>query len=177
MSVLYQERLRGQNNPHWKGGNLNKICVICGKEFSVPVSSGKKRKTCSYKCMGLARSMSLARNWKAGSKDLGQLIRQSKKNKGLIKAILKRDKYTCQHCGQVDGDLEVDHIKFFSDILAEFLEHYNVLDIPTFNFELYLIALKYTPFWDKENLRTLCRACNWQRQVARAQVANSPMIR
>jgi len=65
----------------------------------------------------------------------------------------------------VGGDLEVDHIKPFADILEEFLIKYMVLDVPTFSRELLLISLKYKPFWDKKNLRTLCRNCNWQRQV------------
>ena len=101
-------------------------------------------------------------NWKGGRTTLAKLIRQSAKNKKLILRVLKRDKYTCRICGQVGGALEVDHIKQFSEILGEFLNKYAVLDVVAFKYELYLIALKYKPFWDKTNLRTLCRECHWK---------------
>ena len=99
-------------------------------------------------------------NWKGGRLNLHQLIRGCDRNRRLIALILKRDKYTCQLCGQVGGELEVDHIKPFADILDEFLQKYVVLDFATFQFPLFLVALKYKPFWDKTNLRTLCKKCN-----------------
>ena len=240
---LLKEKLKGKNNPHWRGGDIEKTCPYCGKAFYVSCGLKKIRKYCSRACAGLGRRTSTGRyrekkprkinphlcklcgktiplgriycetcsprgkskiisycqvcgkpfehwkgylrkfcsrkcyvsqqhgegnpNWKGGRLSLAQLIRASDKNRKLIARILIRDKYTCQICGQVGGDLEVDHIKPFSDILEDFLQKYAVLDLKLFQSELFSIALKYKPFWDKNNLRTLCRRCNWQRQVER----------
>ena len=103
-------------------------------------------------------------NWKGGRTELAQHIRESPKNKRLRTIIFKRDNYTCQSCGQISGRLEVDHIIPFAKILSEFLKKYATLDIKAFSFELYLIALKYKPFWDKKNLRALCENCNRTRK-------------
>lgn len=244
MSILYKERLKGDVNPHWKGGKVSKICSVCGKEILIDIGQINTRHYCSYSCMGKARTkprqerMKVGRsfakgefqhncklcgvkipsgrfyckicsprgkstittccevcgklfthwkgltrrfcsvkcyrticradgnpNWKGGKLSLSQRIRNCKKNRLLIASILKRDKYTCQKCGQVGGELEVDHIKPFSQILDEFLQQYQVLSKPTFEYELSLIALKYKPFWDRKNLRTLCKKCNWNRHI------------
>jgi len=272
MAKLYREKLKGEDNPHWRGGDVKKICPKCGREFSVAPSAKNSRKYCSRKCAWEARTKgnscricgkpiytnrlycpecnprkNLRRslegkpqrfqhhfcklcglripysriycevctprgkstitsycqicgkpfehwkgysrkfcsrqcyarqqqgegnsNWKGGRLTLAQLIRQCDKNRKLIAQVLKRDKYTCQLCGVIGGDLEVDHIKPFADILEEFLQKYVVLDLQTFQSELFLIALKYKPFWNRKNLRTLCRKCNWQRQVERNKIA------
>jgi len=253
MALSYRGRLRGEDNPHWKGGNVKKTCPVCGKEFEVFPAEKDKRKCCSVLCAGEARKTRACKtcgeppgrgrvycercrppgkmayycrdcgqtikkgrvycvacsprgkatttswckvcgkkfqhwkglnrrycshecrlkdfsgegnpNWKGGRLSLAQRIRGCKKNRTLIAAILKRDKYTCQLCGQVGSRLEVDHKKPFSKILEEFLREHHVLDIPAFEYELYLAALKYKPFWDKDNLRTLCRGCNWKRHL------------
>jgi hypothetical protein len=49
-----------------------------------------------------------------------------------------------------------------------------VLSLEAFTYELSLIALKYKPLWDKKNLRTLCKKCNWQRQVERNTKSGRP---
>lgn len=242
MAQMYAARLKGERNPHWKGGNVVKICGVCGNSYQATPGRAKNSKFCSYKCMGSARAKypggvaktrqpiqrkqhfckqcgikikanviyckhcspkgkgriittcemcgkSFAHfkvykrrfcsqacswkrykadgnpNWKGGRESLSQRIRNCKKSRLLIASVLKRDKYTCRKCGQVGGDLEVDHISPFSEILEEFLQHYQVLSKPEFVYELSLIALKYKPFWDRKNLRTLCRKCNWDRQI------------
>ena len=48
----------GENNPHWKGGKIERICEICGKSFSVDpnqIKSGNG-KYCSRKCQSIAHS-------------------------------------------------------------------------------------------------------------------------
>lgn len=203
MTILYKEQLKGDNNPHWKGGMAKKICPICEKVFEVTPSVIKSSHYCSRACSAIGRtkpkqagackvcrkpfedllsrkrlfcsnkcykkSMKAEGNprWKDGRQPLSQRIRNCNKSRRLIASTLRQDKYTCQECKQVGGDLEVDHIKPFSEILDEFLQYYQVLSTPEFAYELYLIALKYKPFWDKNNLRTLCRKCNWDKQVLR----------
>ena len=106
-------------------------------------------------------------NWKGGRLPISQRIRACAKNRKLIASILRRDKHTCQVCGQVGGDLEVDHKIPFSDIMDGFLQKYKVLDVRLFQDELFSIGLKYKPFWNRDNERTLCRKCNWERQIER----------
>ena len=62
------------------------------------------------------------------------------------------------------GDLEVDHIYEFSNIFSTFIAEYEALDINEDKYELFSLALKYPAFWNKENLRTLCRKCNRERR-------------
>jgi len=151
---------------------ITSICRICNKPFTH--WKGAKRKYCSRICADKGRYGEGNGRWKGGLLSLSQRIRKCEKNRQLIKAILKRDKYTCQLCGQVGGALAVNHIKPFSQIIEEFLRKYNVLSLEAFTYELSLIALKYKPLWDKKNLRTLCKKCNWQRQVERNTKSGRP---
>lgn len=54
----------------------------------------------------------------------------------IIKAVFKRDNYTCQYCGKVGGKLEADHIIPFSKGGTD----------------------------DMDNLVTACRKCNRQKR-------------
>ena len=54
----------------------------------------------------------------------------------IIKAVFKRDNYTCQYCGKVGGKLETDHIIPFSKGGTD----------------------------DMDNLVTACRKCNRQKR-------------
>lgn len=146
---------------------VTSYCEVCSKSFTHWVK--RPRRFCSMNCYKKNSNGAGNTNWKGGKLTLSQIIRQCDKNRRLVASVLKRDKYTCQKCGQVGGDLEVDHIKPFADIMEEFIQHFAALDLRTFAYELSLVALKYKPFWDKGNLRTLCRKCNWQRQVERNQ--------
>lgn len=47
----------GNKNPNWKGGLVDKTCVICNKVFQVKISHVGYRKTCSKKCMGVYQSV------------------------------------------------------------------------------------------------------------------------
>lgn len=73
-------------------------------------------------------------NWKGGITPINDSIRKSLEYEEWRKAILERDNYTCQHCNQVGGYLEVDHIKPFAYF-------------PELRFEL-------------SNGRTLCHECH-----------------
>jgi len=48
-----KRRLKGKDNPNWKGGLVKKICPICGNEFYVKKCEVNKRKTCSRKCSAI----------------------------------------------------------------------------------------------------------------------------
>jgi hypothetical protein len=53
--------------------------------------------------------------WKGGITSFNDVIRKSTKMKKWIKKILIRDDYTCQICFKIGGNLEVHHIKSFSE--------------------------------------------------------------
>lgn len=56
--IAQSKNKSGSNSPSWKGGNLKRICEVCGKEFEVKRSLVKKGggKYCSHKCQGIIQS-------------------------------------------------------------------------------------------------------------------------
>lgn len=88
-------------------------------------------------------------NWKGGITSFNQKLRECIENKNWIRAIFKRDDWTCQICGQRGGYLEVDHYpKRFADIISE-----NKI-------RTYTAARKCKELWDTNNGRTLCLKCH-----------------
>jgi 5-methylcytosine-specific restriction endonuclease McrA len=73
-----------------------------------------------------------ASQWKGG---VTQNKRESRQNWAWQNSVLVRDNYTCQFCGQYDGDKHVDHIKSWSEY-------------PELRFDI-------------SNGRTLCRSCHY----------------
>ena len=138
-------------------------CARCATAFTS--SRSARRRYCSQECAKNDQHGAGNGNWKGGRLTLAQILRACPKNRSLIAAVLRRDHFTCRSCGQVGGDLEVDHIHRFADILTDFLREHNALDTDIFAYELYLQALKYRPFWSRKNLQTLCRKCNWAKQL------------
>ena len=53
-------------------------------------------------------------NWKGGITDEGHRVRESSPYKMWRTRVFERDKYTCQHCGKVGGELNAHHVKPFS---------------------------------------------------------------
>ena len=50
MAKAYKDTLRGQNNPNWRGGNIEVICQLCGETFDDYPSRAGDRKYCSKIC-------------------------------------------------------------------------------------------------------------------------------
>jgi hypothetical protein len=97
-------------------------------------------------------------NWKGGITNLNQQIRHCYKYKKWINDIFIRDKYTCQKCNKVGGNLEVDHHpKKFSDILKE-----NNIDSLEKSFGC-------NELWDIINGRTLCLKCHNRTKQVRSR--------
>ena len=52
--------------------------------------------------------------WKGGITSTNRLLRESIECQEWREAIFKRDAFTCQHCGQIGGKLQADHIRIWS---------------------------------------------------------------
>lgn len=87
-------------------------------------------------------------NWKGGVAPLNLSIRGCAKYKDWIKQVFERDKFTCNICTKVGGDLEAHHIKRFSDILSE--SHITLM----------IEAIECVELWDTSNEVTLCKHCH-----------------
>ncbi len=69
----------------------------------------------SAKKRGLGKVFGLNHpNWKGGLSSPNEKIRTSFKYVEWRKEVFFRDKWTCQHCGQVGGGLHAHHIMSFS---------------------------------------------------------------
>lgn len=44
----------GDKNPNWKGGNLEKVCSVCGKKYQVKRVNAASR-FCSLQCVGISQ--------------------------------------------------------------------------------------------------------------------------
>lgn len=53
-------------------------------------------------------------NWKGGISSENHKIRTGSEIRAWRKSVFGRDKYTCQHCGQISGKLQAHHIKPFA---------------------------------------------------------------
>lgn len=73
--------------------------------------------------------------WKGGITPCEKLER-TRFQQTIQKRVFERDKYTCQICGQVGGNLQVDHIQSWADY----------------------VELRF----DMDNCRTLCMACHYK---------------
>jgi hypothetical protein len=91
--------------------------------------------------------------WEGGINDFSRFIRSSIKNKQWIIDCLSRDRFMCNECGKVGGDLNVHHIKRFSVLLKEAQKYF-----PWMN--SYDAAMSYLPLWDITNGITLCVTCH-----------------
>lgn len=96
-----------------------------------------------------------------GRTSLYNTIRHLEEYEEWRKQIFKRDNYTCQHCGDNKGhNLNAHHIKYFKQLLSNFLEEYNQFSPIEDKETLIRLAIKYKPFWNIDNGITLCEDCH-----------------
>lgn len=159
MGINQSKLAIGANNPNWKGGGANCVCLICCKKFYVFPAKKKigAGKFCSKECHGAWKSKNnIGENnphWKNGITPAQLRIRNSYQYAEWRLSIFKRDSYTCQDCGQVGGRIRAHHLKRFSVILNDIQQ----------KFPLFLesdIAYNYKDLWDTKNGVTLCEKCH-----------------
>lgn len=149
-----KDLINKKNNPLIK-------CKCCNKEFIAYIKS--KKVFCSAECrLKLKRISFTGKNnpkYIDGRKDLKQMIRDSRKNKENINSVLKRDNYQCIKCKSKDS-IQTDHIVKFILIYNDFIKTHSGTKE-----QLFEQALNFKPFWDLNNLVTLCKKCNWEKEL------------
>jgi len=95
--------------------DTRKICKVCSIEFTVRKSEAHRFSTCSKKCQRLSRTEENNPNWQGGKTIQRQSEMAKIEYKQWRKSVYIRDNYTCQHCGQIGGNLEAHHIKSWKD--------------------------------------------------------------
>jgi endogenous inhibitor of DNA gyrase (YacG/DUF329 family) len=93
-------------------------CKNCGDTY-YKVHESDKRSYCSLKCHkeGISKRYSAegSPSWKGGLTPLRRRIRNTRLHKDMQKLVFKIDDYTCTLCGKIGGDLEMHHIRTFSE--------------------------------------------------------------
>jgi len=95
-----------------------------------------------------------------GRTSLAKLIRGLNNYNNWRMLVFKRDNYTCQECFKRGIKLEAHHKKPFAIILSEFLKEYDQFSPIEDKETLIRLAIKYRPFWDTNNGKTLCKGCH-----------------
>ena len=139
-------------------------CDQCGKDFTKKRGRYNQVKGdkhfCSLRCSQDYRGRENHHNWKGGITPLVELIRGHSKSHRWIKAVFKRDNYTCQECGVYGADINCHHQRSFSTLLEEFLAKHNKLDLEKDKQALLRRAVRHKPFFDVANGVTLCTVCH-----------------
>ena len=112
----YQKTIIGDKTNAYN--SLMVKCKTCGKKFLKPKSHIWKNNYCSNKCGNIDYSKihngKNSHTWKGGKTKLSKTIRCRKKYDHWRYEVFTRDKFTCQDCGRVGGDLNAHHIKEFA---------------------------------------------------------------
>lgn len=110
-------------NPH----KIDKICEQCGITYPALYSQRKisrfHDKSCKAKWFSEHKLNGFVKGeehymWKGGVTPEYNKMRKSRQYRNFVKAVFRRDKYTCQICDLQTWDnwaLQVNHIKKFSD--------------------------------------------------------------
>lgn len=163
--IIYRKHVRCTKcREHHRAIKINLNCSYCMKIFSAYAYS--QQRYCSAICRKEGRRTKMLGennpNYKHGLKNITCRIRESEKNKNLIKKALVRDNYKCRSCGKIGGRLEVDHKKKFSEIFEEFI--FSIKNRNITKDDIYKLALGYADFWNIDNLQVLCRSCNQDKE-------------
>lgn len=118
-AIWKSKHLRGSNNARYNKKVVS--CDYCGKKIIKKNYLVKEDKKCfcNQNCLGKWLSKNAigknASNWRGGVNPINDTIRKSIKYKKWRISVFKRDKYTCQNCGDnKGGKLNAHHIKSFS---------------------------------------------------------------
>lgn len=132
---------KGSSNPKWKGGQIEKSCITCKKEFKVDWYRKDTAKYCSFKCKGIdKKGISVSPgtqfekgqktpspfgkdgknvgenhwNWQGGKTKSLKRLRGTSEYISWRKSVFERDEYTCVLCNVRGVTLNADHILPFA---------------------------------------------------------------
>ena len=152
---LISKEHTGKNSPNYKHGKYCKsraFCLDCG------IKIHRTNVRCSKCWFKHNRGKNHVR-W-TGNTPIIKSIRNSRKfNQWKIKVFI-RDNFICQECKQIGGILHVHHVKYFAKLYAEFLKKYDQFSPIEDKEILVRLAIKWNPFWDINNGKTLCYDCH-----------------
>jgi 5-methylcytosine-specific restriction endonuclease McrA len=99
--------------------------------------------------------------WIDGRNTLRHAIRHLEEYRCWIQEVFKRDKYTCQYCGdKTSGNLQAHHLIPFKMLISLFLNRNKNLDIKKDHFKLLELAKIDKEIFDIDNGITLCKNCH-----------------
>ncbi len=99
-------------------------------------------------------------NWQNGKTKFIVSLRELFEYKQWRTAVFERDDYTCQKCGETNCRIDPHHKKAFAILIQEFLKIYDQFSPIEDKETLLRLAIKYKPFWEVDNGKTLCRCCH-----------------
>ena len=157
--LCYSKSISGKNSPLYK--NKEEIyCIDCGKKIC---HSAKRCVKCFLKKENnplYGKKSEKSYRWKGGTSTLYSMIRHLQESKNWRSRVFKRDNYTCQECFKRGVNLEAHHKNPFALIFQEFLQEYNQFSPIEDKETLVRLTMKYEPFWDINNGKTLCNHCH-----------------
>lgn len=170
-SEAMEGKFKGQLNPNygnkWTEVQKTKASILTKKAMKDPKIREKiTANRCSFAgknnpMFAVRRFGKASPNWKGGTTSLMNSIHSMKEYNNWRTQIFKRDNYTCQKCYKASiGNIEVHHIKLFKQLLSDFLVEYDQFSPIEDKETLIRLAMKWQPFWDINNGKTLCEDCH-----------------
>lgn len=133
----------GENNPQYQAGPRVLTCQHCGKEFAQrgteAISEFRKRKFCSMECAKYGQKRLTGKAHPLFKEDSRRKNRRGKHG-AWARAVISRDKATCQRCGAQNIELHAHHILPFETHPEQ--------------------------RWNVGNGETLCFKCHWAEHTA-----------
>ena len=89
---------KGEYNPRWKGGQVAKVCEVCGGTFHVDRCDIDKRRTCSNKCYGKWRSENMRGENSSSWKEKVVKVCELCGNQFSVVPALSRQRFCSREC-------------------------------------------------------------------------------
>ena len=144
--------------------NLHKFDMNCNCFICKAIRKETNHKSDCQCCICKAKRGEMKREkcnlWKGGITSLRGYIKGLLEYKEWRNKVYEKDNFTCQECLKRGVKLNCHHIKPFSKILQEFLNHYPQFSPIEDKETLLRLTITWKDFWDVDNGITLCEKCH-----------------